>query len=205
MSGTMGGDQPALPQPVKNEFFTYVQGARAPTQIWNAQGVSICVQGKMAPFAGVTYFGKKHLLTYKGGKHAQRAQGTTADPSWPGPVAKGWNIFSKRLPQQPGVKLGKAGSIAKYGKTKLSNESICTFINCDKWPVGTELHEFMARRLKIAHRDHTKFADIWEANFNFIIWIAGDGTWGETDRCRIKYEVDASGTKFMVTHLETTG
>jgi hypothetical protein len=122
---------PVVTPPVsKNAYFTYTGGHRDPQQVWNVDGITIHVQGDTPAAchstAKVTYFAKKHLLTFKGGKQTDV-------------LDKAENILDHRI---------DGDRKWKYGNTTLSpDDGANTAVVCDDLTV-TQLKSAFATALK---------------------------------------------------------
>ncbi len=179
----------AQPVVTKNAFFTYVDGARSPDQIWNIDGLTICVQGSVAGIAERTYFAKKHLLTIYGGKSAARNQ-DFQNAVWD----KGNKIFAKRKP-------GGGGDKTKYGNTKLYADSACTFIMCDYFAQNPNgLRQTIANCLRGAVKKHQNYAELWFKQMECVVQIF-NGDWKFYDYCVVDFKVSEDGDTFLITHL----
>jgi hypothetical protein len=185
------------PLVTKNQFFTYIEGSRSSDQIWNVGEVTICVQGTLKEFGAYqTYFAKKHLLTFSGGKTHTASPNITYEA---GLWYKVDHIFNKRLPGRPGV---KTGSTAKYGRTRLSKETaICTFIVCDYFSDPNALRGIIAGQLRIFGGDRSD--NTLPISFQKkCVCNVTVGNWDWSDNCNVTYKMAKDKKAFMLTHLE---
>src|ERR1700722_3238402 len=108
----------------KNGYFTYfeldgvVGKFRMMKQIWNADGISIMVQGPSWDNAGINGFGKRHLLSTVGGDNAGN------------PLTKAASILNKRQ-----------GGVGGGGRANKQNEMV------NKWaPKPANMRDSEARK-----------------------------------------------------------
>lgn len=191
-------------QPIvtKNEYFTYVDGARSSDQIWNIEGLEICLQGGLPVFGQKkTYFAKKHMLTFHGGKmNTNNTNMSSEEGVW----YKSNNIRNKRLHHSIRPQEINPGNSGKYGSTKIGAaepDPPCTFIVCDYfWERPERLREMIADRLRMAVKQHEKSADIWFKGLRCVVTVT-NGKWEWTDNCRVTFDVSEDGKSFMLVHL----
>lgn len=198
----MSYSQAQQQQPVvtKNTYFTYAEGVRSPEQIWNVDGLTICLQGTL-PACGTdkTYLARKHMLTFAGGKMASYPNSTTEQGIW----AKVNNTRNKRMHQNIRPTGVKPGATAKYGSTKIGANDPnppCTFIYCDAVD-PMRLREIFAERLKQAVKQHETYAEIWFKGLKCVVTVTNNN-WVWTDNCRVTFKASDDLKSFMLIHLE---
>jgi hypothetical protein len=183
---------------VKNEYFTYVgpedNKRRDRTQVWNVDGISIYFQGSAPGINESTYFAKKHLLTYAGGKHNRS----------PTAMAKMKKIVGYRqLPTGSPVRRIReqrklAAKTDKYGTTRAPN--LNTFINCDEFEADELKREFSSA-LQYAQGSHATLELNAASVFNCV--GAGDpAPLGNDDQdAEVTIEFIKNGTNYLVKHI----
>ena len=154
MSGTANGASTTAPvQVVRTNYFTYSQDSvphRDTQQVWNVTGVgSVWVQGNLPTDFGsqkvTTYFAKKHLITFEGGKQSKTTPKGT-------PELKAARVSMKRTKGtlSNGDQKRKKKKIGdKYG-AQLTDAN--TVLICDTL-VGDELKKLFAEACKAAQKN----------------------------------------------------
>lgn len=198
----MSYSQAQQQQPVvtKNAYFTYADGVRSPEQIWNVDGLTICLQGTLPAFGTTkTYFARKHMLTFAGGKMASNTNYSHEELIW----YKANNTRNKRLHQNIRPTGVKPGSTAKYGSTKIGEKDKdppCTFIYCDALE-PMRLREIFAERLRQAVKQHETYVDIWFKGLKCVVTVTNN-IWVWTDNCRVTFKASDDEQSFILIHLE---
>jgi len=149
--------------------------------------VTICVQGSIDKIQGNTYFGKKHLLTFYGGKtNTQFPNLTYAE----GVAYKANKIINRRI----------YGPRKGYSNTPLYEGDPCTFIMCD-YLAPDELRGAFAKALKNAVRYGEKQALIWFEGRKCVATVT-NGNWEFAEHCTVGYKVSSDNSTFSVIHLD---
>lgn len=155
MSGTISAPEaPTVEttpmQVVRTDFFTYSKDAtpsRNAEQVWNVASVgSVWVQGQLPSTFGTqtpdkTFFAKKHLITFEGGKQSKGTKGT--------PALKAASVSMKRTKLGLGSSAQKKKKVAigpKYGTTLTDTNTV---LICD-YLVGADLKKTFANACKAA-------------------------------------------------------
>lgn len=137
-------------QVVRTDYFTYSKDASATlhrdsAQVWNVHPVgTVWVQGNLPTTFGPglkTFFAKKHLITFEGGKQSKGSKGT--------PELKAASVSMKRTKGSLGSSAQKKKKSAigpKYGTTLTDTNTV---LICD-YLVGTELKKIFADACKAA-------------------------------------------------------
>ncbi|HTZ71632.1 MAG TPA: hypothetical protein VMB71_13335 [Acetobacteraceae bacterium] len=183
MSGNTTTTDKPLPTPVKNAYFTYTGSHRDPQQIWNVDGITIQVQGttpsECHATAKATFFAKKHLLTFTGGK--QKSAGD-----------KGAKILAHRT---------TGDKPAKYGNTVLrGDDAASSCVVCDDM-TPEALKKAFADALK-GVTGKKKIATVTFATDCVVTY----GNAGETSRSntfQVQFWVNSTKTNYVLIHYHT--
>jgi hypothetical protein len=184
---------------IKNDYFTYIgpedHKHRAANQIWNVDGMSIYVQGSAPEFTEPTYFAKKHLLTFAGGKHRSSATITAKMKK----IARYRTLPVKAREKRQRERLEAAAKKSKYGGTRTQKN---TFINCDYFGSADELKREFSSALHCAQGNHATLE--LSAAAVFQCENAGEPVpFGDDDReVEVRIEFLKSGNNYLIKHID---
>lgn len=175
---------------MKNDYFTYTDGSRNHQQNWtgifNKRDITVCVQGSIEGWQP-TYFGKKHLLTFKGGK---------MDKSGKAQFDKMSRYYDIRYD-------GAIGKTEKFGRARLGLDNALTFIDCDKLS-AYELREIFVNGL-LAAEDNNKGnkakALIRKNGCQLVGTLYEDYCLEWTDACVVQFQANNAKDRFLIQHM----
>jgi hypothetical protein len=187
MSGPTGTTAEGAPPTiiVKNDYFTYTGSHREPEQVWNEGGITIQVQGTCPPGctgAAATFFAKKHLLTFKGGKMSGQT-GKTSDNKMKKMVDT--RIAGQKTP--------------KYGNTRLPSDKPNTFIICDNIEPA-KLRKAFADALKATRKSSGEI----EISFptDCVVNYDVNGAKTSASKCKVQFWKNPAKAEYVILHMK---
>jgi len=203
MSGQVGANGTAVtvPQLVRNDYFTYANGKRETTQIWNIRNnLTVYVQGHFpngvpaASGIAVSHFAKKHLLTFAGGTaHSTHTGGALA-----GMADKATRITARRMSGNKDDKYGKklGGSLDSAKNTVV----MCDLLSKDElWKAFAAALDDRNRLRGIKQKG---LANVYFPTKCVYTFKASGAQFSNTYGIQVGWACNAAGTVFVIYHLQ---